>query len=856
MYKVLVSLLFILSLVFSSFANPQAAKLKGVVNRLEPDGTKTALPGVTLKLTGALISSNAPLEAVSDEEGRFAILDLLPGDYTVNVELEGFEAYSKAYKLLPGTVGELDISLKISAVGSDTVEVLANDDNKINSSETTNIGAVKQKELKNAPLVNERFQDALPLLPGVVRGPDGLLNIKGARSGQSGLLVNSTNVTDPVTGDFAISLPIEAIESVSVLASPYSAEYGKFSGAVTAIGTRSGGDSYKFLFTNFFPRLRKREDPITGEKKIVGLESFTPRFIITGPIIKKKLTFSQSLEYRFIRTRIPSLPDLRNDTKLETFDSFTQVDYTVNERNRITFNFSVFPQNLSFINLNTFNSMEVTPNFRQRGFFGAVAERVAFENGSFLEVIFGAKKFDAFIFPQDDKQMFITQDRNLGNFFNRQDRFTDRYDTQLNYSLPAFNFKGTHSVKIGTLISFNTYNGQDQNSTILVGSELKPPVIIGSFGNSPFPSVKDFTGNTVFLRRSQQINFVGNGRLDRGNAEQAFYIQDKYNITSKLIFDIGLRYDHDDIAGGVNFAPRFGFLFIPGSDGKTAIRGGVGRFYDKVQLGVGAFEQLQSRSVTTFASNGITVIDRDRVFLNKFANDLRTPYSISTTFEVDRELIKGLFLRFGYQRREGRDEFIVDPTSTPTGSFLFLSNGGRSRYQEFQFTSRYKVNQGNEVLFSYVRSRATGDLNDFNTYFGNFRNPIIRANERSRQPFDTPNRFLITGSLKLPFDLMAFPVLDLRTGFPFSKIDDDQNFVGTRNSERFPRFASLDMQITKGIKIPVLGKKYKTKVGVKIFNITNHFNPRDVQSNIDSFNFRVFSNSVSRTFRGKFEFDF
>ena len=64
------------------------------------------------------------------------------------------------------------------------------------------------------------------------------------------------------------------------------------------------------------------------------------------------------------------------------------------------------------------------------------------------------------------------------------------------------------------------------------------------------------------------------------------------------------------------------------------------------------------------------------------------------------------------------------------------------------------------------------------------------------------------------------------------------------------------MQVTKGINIPVLGKKYKTRVGVKIFNITNNFNPRDVQANIDSVNFGTFYNSVSRTFRGKFEFDF
>jgi hypothetical protein len=47
------------------------------------------------------------------------------------------------------------------------------------------------------PTLNERFEDLLPLLPGMVRGPDGLINMKGARSSQNGSLVNSADVTDP-----------------------------------------------------------------------------------------------------------------------------------------------------------------------------------------------------------------------------------------------------------------------------------------------------------------------------------------------------------------------------------------------------------------------------------------------------------------------------------------------------------------------------------------------------------------------------------------------------------------------------------------------------------------------------------
>ena len=81
------------------------------------------------------------------------------------------------------------------------------------------------------------------MVPGVVRGPDGSLNMKGARASQSALTVNSANVTDPVTGEGAINLPLEAIQSVQVVTNPYAPEYGQFTGAVTTVQTKSGGEN-------------------------------------------------------------------------------------------------------------------------------------------------------------------------------------------------------------------------------------------------------------------------------------------------------------------------------------------------------------------------------------------------------------------------------------------------------------------------------------------------------------------------------------------------------------------------------------------------------------------------------------
>jgi hypothetical protein len=97
-------------------------------------------------------------------------------------------------------------------------------------------------------------------------------------------------------------------------------------------------------------------------------------------------------------------------------------------------------------------------------------------------------------------------------------------------------------------------------------------------------------------------------------------------------------------------------------------------------------------------------------------------------------------------------------------------------------------------------------------------------------------------------------VIDWRSGFPFSLVNEDQNFVGPRNTGgRFPRLWTLDVLVTKGVTIPFRGKKYKGRVGLSIFNITNHWNPRDVQNNVDSSQFGTFFNSADRSFRTKFE---
>jgi hypothetical protein len=821
-----VALLICLSLgaVALRSAEAQTGTLQGTVSTSDPEGQNHSLPGASLKLTSAT-SGRTPASAVTNEQGEYKFTDLPAGLYTLQAGLQGFTDLTSPVTVQPGATTVENIHLELKQVSGE-VTVVADGDG-LNTTGAAPPVAFKQDALQSLPLVNERFEDALPLVPGVVRGPDGLLNLKGARAGQSGLTVNSANVTDPVTGEYAINLPIEAIQSVEVLTNPYAPEYGQFTGAVTAVQTRSGSDKFDVSVQSFFPRARRRDGAF------VGIGAFTPRVTFSGPLVKDKLKFIQSFEYRFVRTPVDNLPPLMRDTDLESFDSLSQLDWDIEENNHLTTTLSLFPEKLRFVGLNTFNPQEVTPNFKQRGFFWAVNERRILNSKSVLDSSFSIKQFDADVFPSSGSApMDLAPDVNSGNFFNRQTRRSKRYEALEVYSFSPPNFAGTHFTKAGAGVGYITYDGTNTSNSVR---------ILRADGT-----------------RSQQIDSVGSGQLSRNMAEFLAYFEDKWSLNPRLTLEYGLRYDRNNIAGENNFAPRISFAFLPLMDGRTVLRGGVGLFYDKIDLNVATFTQLQERVLSRFGPDGRQMIGVPQL-LRFVPGDarFRTPRSVNWNVELDREWLTNLFIRLGYQQREGRREFVLNPIESQTqGSLLSLDNAGSSLYREFQVTVRYKFREHDEFTASYVRSTSEGDLNDFNSYFGNFENPIIRPNERSRLPWDAPNRFIFWGAFHSKYGITATPVLDIRNGFPQSVIDADRNFVGARNrAGRFPTFVSLDMQVMKSVNLPGRWKKYRAQLGVKVFNVTNHFNPRDFQNNLASSEFGALSNGVGRKYGTRITFE-
>ncbi|MDQ2920521.1 MAG: TonB-dependent receptor, partial [Acidobacteriota bacterium] len=655
---------------------------------------------------------------------------------------------------------------------------------------------------------------------------DGVDHQKGARAGQSAYTMNGVDITDPVTGKLAFDIPLEAAANVQIEENPYSAEFGRLTGGATDLETKGGTNKFRVTAARFFPTFRRI---LSGP-----IDSFRPRVTFSGPIARDRLFFLQSFEYRFTRTRVPSLKAPGDDSTSEAFNSFTQIDFNIKKNNSAKFVAALFPQKERFVGLNTFNPQPTTPNTKQRGSLFSLSEQAIFKDASFLASGLSYKTFALDVFGQGTRPLELLPEGNTGNYFADIRRRSQRLQWRETYFAHPFGFHGQHSFKVGGEVDYSRVKGTVRENSILIRR----------------------LDNTL----AQRIDFGGATTVSRSMKEYSAFAQDRWVVNKRLTIDAGVRFDRASLVGRNYIAPRLSFLYLPMKKSAATLRGGIGLFYDRTPLAVGYFTQLPERTVTTFAVNGTSLIDGPRRFANIVDGPLRNPRSVRWSMQLDVPIRKSLTARIGYLQRSTTDDFIVDSVNRISQGALVLSSHGRSRYRELQLIAVYDNPRIGSWNASYVWSSARGDLNSIDNFLGDFPAFVVRPNEDGPQPFDTPHRFLAYGQLKARYDINIAPLVEIRSGFPFSFVNEPLNFVGARNQAgRFPTFLSVDVQVTKGFAIPKVVPKFggrRARFGAAVLNSTNHFNPRDVQNNIASPRVGQFFNSLSTSVRGKFELDF
>lgn len=274
-----------------------SATMSGIVK----DESGAVIPGVSISVKN--VENGAVRSAVTDDAGRYSVPLLEPGTYDVQAELSGFQtAVRTGIKLVVGGSVVIDLPLKVGEI-SDKV-VVKGEAPLVETTGTTLSGLVDDKKIRDLPLNGRSFEQLALIQTGVTAyrfstagettGTGTKFSVAGSRTDQNSFMLDGVNINDATSGTpgsaAGNNLGVESIREFKVLTNTYSAAYGRNSGAVINIVTKSGtnawhGTLFEFLRNSALDAKNFFDNPA---KSIPAFKRNQFGFALGGPIKKDK----------------------------------------------------------------------------------------------------------------------------------------------------------------------------------------------------------------------------------------------------------------------------------------------------------------------------------------------------------------------------------------------------------------------------------------------------------------------------------------------------------------------------------------------------------------------------------------
>jgi hypothetical protein len=794
-------------------------EVKGTVSLVNASNEHSMPEGLALELK-PLTGDSPSLTAATDAAGNYEFKDVPDGEYLLRLEGDGFEPFTATIHIRDRATVVQDIAVKLAGL-TQKIEVKE----KVEPLSTTSSTAPKlsEKQLSGLPLTEENFKEALPLTPGVIRTPEGKLNFRGSSEDQSMLQVNDAKMTDPVTGSFSIPVPLDAVQSVRVEQTPYSAENGGFSGGLTQVETVPPPESWKFGVRDLNVSVRGKND------HVVGISRATPRVVFGGPLLKDKISFSEVFEYDVIRYPVRGLAWPVNEIKKQGFTSYSTLQAILSPRQVATVTLNVFPLRTQFADITALIPQTASSDYDRKGASASLSDVYSLPSGALFRMAVTYTRFDSNAHGQGNDAMLLTPESWGGNFFNAWARSANQIEAAPNFQFASKKFLGRHEIKIGADVTHRSFRGSSDSHDVRLLRE----------------------DGTL----AEQIGFAGPGLLNASVTEAEEFVADRWMFNDHIAADLGGRFTSQSIGRTAAFAPRFGIAYSPGKNQKTILRAGTGLFYDRVPLLAADFAGNPTRLLSEYDSAG-QIIGSETALNSEYVSNGSGPLasrirhspntsarSFVSNAEIDRALWSGAVLKLGYLHSLTTNLFVVNPFTGAgiagagnPAAVLGLFSTGRENYSQAEATLRFHPIKQSELNISYIWSRSRGDLNSLGDVFIPFEQPVIRPNVYGIRPSDIPNRVVAWGLFQLPYGLAFGPVVDVHKGFPYSKVDDQQNYVGQPNAQRFPMFFSFDFQVYRDFRFPIKNHSgsRKVRLGLYMINVTNHGNFNAVYNNVTS----------------------
>lgn len=751
-----------------------------------------------------------PIETQTGADGSFSInRDISSaGLYKLTVRADGFYELKKPEPInIVVGLNIINIKLIHQEGPSDSVAVTGN----IYSNKHLEIEQIEMSQPLSAEQVDSvpvsratKLENIVAALPGLVKDQRGELHVQGSPSDQTNWLLDGFNISDPNTGKLGAKIGVETVGGLNVFTSRYSVEYGPGSGGTLAIDTKSPTNVFRHHLTDFFPGIRN----IKG----LAIDSWGPKANLSGPIKKDRVWFFTGLNSDYKSKVFLELPDGQDRSINWQAGGVTRLQFALNTKHFVNAGFLYNYFHEPFGNLSPLDPIETTLKRQSHQNFFYLKDQYFPSSKTMFEFGYARYRSDDYETPRGEKTYQFFNGGRRGNAPHNFSRKGNRDEFLVNALLPTLD---DHQLKAGLNIQRSLY-GQNAKRNIIEHFRLD---------------------DTLSLR----ISYAGNGRFQQSHAESSLYLQDRWTMPKKwILVEAGLRWDYDSFLAKGTVTPRVSAAIVPPwlwFKNRTKFAFGYGLIPEKANLRLftrgldqySIFEKFEKDGKTT--SGNLSV----NAFRLPAAGQLIIPRVVNASFSVEQNLPKEVFLQLNYLRKQLRKGYAFLPKesgSETTGATIFeLQNGKRESYNSIELAASKKFFNKYDWFGSYTwsesKSNAAGDIS--------VDDPILHTRvSGTPTAWDSPHRLVSWGLFPLDSKkrrkISYF--LEMRDGFPYSVYNDEGNQIGETNSNRFPRYFTLNLTYSHQFKFRIM--KYQPQLMLGVENITSHPNAGIVNQNISS----------------------
>ena len=668
------------------------------------------------------------------------------------------------------------------------------------------------------------------------------------------------------------------IDQFQVVTSGGIAEFGRASGGVVNILTRSGTNDWRGNLYGFFRNQRfDARNPLAPTKDLLTQAQYGAT--VSGPLRRERTFFFTNFEqtrrnYSAVltispaavtsinnRLRAVNYPGVSIETgvvpaSFDTTNFFTRLDHSFNQRNQLSARYSIY--HINAVNSRTVGGLNTVS--RGTGLDDTdqtvqVSNVTTFSNRTLNEarVQYTNSRLSAPVNDDIGPAVNIAGVANFGTAtFSPLARDINLFEAVNNIST----IRGAHSLKAGGSFLYNRVD------------ILFPGAVQGVYS---FSSLNNFlTGN--YLNYQQAF---GVPNQVQSNPNVGMFVQDEWRVSPSLTINAGLRYDLQFLPDPIktdtdNFAPRAGIVYAPG-DRKTVIRASYGLYYDRIplratsnalqrdgskflvvqlsptQAGAPVFPNVLSLQPSTLPTKpNITRIDPN----------IETSYSQQGNLQIERELPGNAIVSVGYIHLRARHVILSRNVNVPRfppsagvpnlgrpdpnwGNISRFESSGNSSYDGMVVSFNKRASRWVGVRASYTLSKTIDDAGNF--FFSSPQDNFNIQGERGLSDNDQRHRLVVSGSLEAPQQSKGWAraLRDFQFGYiftygsrlPFNVLlgtdrnldtnNNDRPLGVGRNTGRGFDFASLDLRISRRIR---LSERMDLQLLAEGFNVLNRSN--------------------------------